>query len=232
MLALFGPGLTLVCPLTRNIDLDNPEEFEAFKWFWEIGIGRIVGAKGWGEGHRHYTTMSRAQFHYDHSKPLFNASQEAFFVLLYENHYKRWKAQIAWFALRQNWGKSVPARCKETKHLQINYSRYTTQDGGQSKGGAWTDAGIERYNVLYADYEAAKFSNYYEKHQGENANPPVIIEGIVKQEWHDLEEAFLVRLRAQLGIQGNDANADGNRRRGANAAAPQAPPVRPAGLFF
>jgi hypothetical protein len=160
---------------------------------------------------------------------LFNASHEAFLILLYENHYQRWVAQIAWYADPANAGKSLPQRKKANKSLAIFHALYTYQDGGQQKNGAWKTAGITRYNVLFGDYESAKYSNYGEMQAGLRANPRIVVPGIVKQEWHDLEANFLQRLRAELNIQ---VGVEGDNRRRGNRNEPVEEQAVPLGIDF
>ena len=128
------------------------------KFYWEVVLGRITGSKGWEEGDRHYTTISRAVFPYDNdsSKKLIDVSMEAFAVVLWENNLYRWQAQLQWLVDNPTPTK-IPKRVKENKHLDIFKGKYTNQDKGQAKFGGWSPEGLTRYNEIYDDIVACKY---------------------------------------------------------------------------
>lgn len=181
------------CCLIRDIDLDNEEEYKAFKWYWEVGLRKVGGVTGWDERIRHFTTISRAPFPQDPSLKLFDISTEAFFVLLWDNCLDKWTSSLAW--MKKNPGKKIPTRKTTNKHMDIFKTKYTTQDGGQRKMGGWSGKGIARYNELYDLIGTEKFEGYGTPDQ--SATP--------KQAWTDFEEAFLVLLRTDLKIEAPDA---------------------------
>ena len=138
-------------------DPEDPEEWEAIKWFWEIGINRVTGQLGWDEAQRHFTTMYQALWPHcpDARARMFNISQEAFYLLCWENNYDRWVAQVQY--LKDNpTKKKIPVRTTENKHLQMYNGRFTNQDGGQQRMGGWNMAGIERFNEIYDRIAAHK----------------------------------------------------------------------------
>ena len=171
------------------------------KFYSEVVLGRIAGSKGWEEGDRHYTTISRAVFPHDKTgnMKLIDVSMEAFAVLLWENNHFRWTAQLQW--LKEHPGATkIPDRIKANKHLDIFKGKYTNQDKGQAKFGGWSTAGLERYNKIYDDICASKYTD-----------PKTPTYETINKDWHDAEEAMLEKLRAELGI--SSFSKEGERKR-------------------
>lgn len=214
----------LLLPPIRDVDLDNRVEYEANKFYWERGLSRVAGVLGWDEQERHYCMISRARWpHADGGDiRMFNPSTEAFYQLLWENNYDRWCAQIQW--MRDHPGEKLPTRTSANKNQPMFKGLYTNQDGGQQRMGGWTMAGIERYNAIYDLIVNAKYKN------PEN---PVDRNGI-KSNWSTIESNFLQRLRAELGIEAENAQQERNNRRRRNNPDQQEPErrVRPRGIMF
>ena len=198
---------------TRDIDLENPEEWKAMKFYWEVILGRIAGCKGWEDGDKHYTTISRAVFPHenDGNKKLFDVSTEAFALLSWENNYQRWNEQLKWLAQHPNAIK-IPQRVKANKHWAIFKSLYTDQDKGQQKYGGWSKQGIIRFNKIYDDLLHAKH---------EDPKKPTFEN--IKADWHEMEEAILEKLRDELGIEALNKEGEKKRRKGKGTPAEAEP---------
>ena len=207
----------------RDIDVEDQEEYEAFKFYWERGLSRVAGVTGWDEQERHYTHIYQASWPYDESRntKMFNVSTEAFFQLLWENNFDRWVAQLSW--LQNHPGQKLPKRTAANKHLPLYKGRFTNQDGGQQRMGGWTFAGIGRFNAIYDQIQEAKYKN--------PTNPS---EDEIKENWIEVETKFLAKLRDELGLQATNAREErNNRRRRNNEVQPQPERrVRPRGFPF
>jgi len=214
------PTNMLRLPILREVDLGVPEEYEAFKFYWEQGLSRVAGVKGWDDNDRHYTIISRARWpHGSGDDRMFNVSTEAFFQVLWENNYDRWCAQIEW--LKVNKGKKLPKRNKENKDEPMFKGLYTNQDGGQQRMGGWSIQGIERFNEIYDLIVAAKYTDPDKPDDKSGIHPG----------WNLVETNFLARIRTELGIVAINAQQERNNRRRNNPGQEQPERrVRPRGF--
>ena len=183
--------------------MDNAEEWTKMKFYWEVVLGRVAGSKGWEEGDRHFTTISRAVFPHDSSgnKTLMDVSMEAFAVLLWESNHFRWTAQLKWHQEHPELNR-IPKRVTANKHLDIFKAKYTSQDKGQAKFGGWSPEGLERYNVIYDDICASKYTD-----------PKKPTQDTINEDWHAVEEAMLEKIRDELGISSSSKEGEKKRRK-------------------
>ena len=190
----------LLLHTNRTVDLKVKEEFWAFYWYWELGIGRIVGGDGWKEKNRHYTTISKAPFPKDPKKELVDVSAEAFLVLLWDNCFDKWHHGLAYCKEQDVVIKRPPQkRTKANKHHLMFQAKWTTQDGGQKKNkSGWSKAGLDRYNELHLMIFKAKHGDLSEKvlqeYQKKKQSPPI------KEEWMQVEETMLAAIRKLRGL--------------------------------
>ena len=166
--------------------MDDEAECQVMKWYWLMGLNRIMAVEYWGDKEKWYTTISRAVFPPDPNKKLFDISTEAFLVLLWENCFDKWTAALKW--LEENPGKKLPKRTKTNKNDPMFQAKYTTQDGGQQRLGGWEAEGIERYNEIYDLIGNAKYNDYLGPKQ------------VVKPEWVKFEHDFLAKIRGEKGF--------------------------------
>ena len=179
--------------------MTDPKDFWMFYWYWNVGIGKVMGAANWPETERYYTTITEAIFKHDKTKMLFDVSSEVWIVLLFENCEFKWRAGANWM-IEHN-GKDVPKRTKENKHEDYHKTFYTTQDGGQKKGkSGWLDIGLERYNVLYGMIFESKFGMTPDIAAKMKARGEAIQ---VRDEWMKVERDFLSQLQVLLKLSSN-----------------------------
>lgn len=181
------------CCLIRDIDLTDPGEYTAFKWYWEVALRKVGGVAGWDKRIRHFTTISKAPFPQDPSLQQIDISTEAYVVLLWDNCFFKWNETLVWKKKHPN--RKLTARRVNTKHMTIFKAQYTSQDGGQKKLGGWGPEGINRFNAIYDAISAAKFEGYGTDDQSETP----------KESWTKLEKDFLARLRIDMNIEAHDA---------------------------
>ena len=209
LLQLFSNNV-LIC-LSRKLNLDDAMEYQVAKFYVLVLLTRVAGCDGWKDRQRFHTTISRAIAPYDETKRLFHVSMEAFVAYLWDNNYDRWTLQLKWLYEHPD-HTHIPTRTGEYKNHIMFKGKYSSQNMGQSRFGGTSEAGIKRYNQLYQMVLDAKYKD-----------PAKMDDDDLKEDWVKWEEAFLVKIRAEEGLQADDdanANANGGRRRGRNAAVP------------
>jgi len=205
--------------LSRKLNLDDPIEWEVSKFYVLVLLSRVAGSKGWEDRQRYHTTVSRAVAPYDTSKKLFHVSMEAFAAYLWENNRDRWTLQLKYLYEHPNEDR-IPDRDATNKDDPMFKGKYTTQNSGQNRFGGTKVNGIKRYNELYCEVFNAKYQD--------PKNPD---DNNLKDEWVQWEEAFLKKIRLELGID-DGANAGGRRRKGKAKEAADEPVVAALGMDF
>jgi hypothetical protein len=204
--------------LSRKLHLDDAVEWEVAKFYVLVLLSRVAGSKGWEDRQRYHTTISRAVAPYDTTKRLFHVSMDAFAAYLWENNRPRWTLQLQY--LYENPDKEkIPDRVAANKDWPMFQGKFSSQNMGQNKFGGTSMKGIKRYNELYQMVLEAKYQD-----------PTKPDDDKLKKEWVEWEEAFLEKIRAELGLN-VDGNAGGRRRRRARQAAEE-PEVAPMGMDF
>ena len=171
----------------REVNLDDPVEYQKAKWYMTKIIPKITGYAGYSDTDHCYIVLSEARWPVDPDKLLMHPYTEPFGVVLIENHFKRWIAQREMFRDKPELAGKMPKRTKENKTLDIFQSEYSTQDGGQKKFGGWGKTGLGRFNALVTKYVQAKYID--------PENP-----GEIKKSWRDWEMNFMKKLREEEGI--------------------------------
>jgi len=195
------PSLTCFCmSLARTLDLDDPICWEVAKFYVLVLLSRVAGSKGWEDRQRYHTTISRAVAPYDTSKKLFHVSMEAFAAYLWENNRDRWTLQLKYLYEHPNEDR-IPDRDATNKNDPMFKGKFSSQNMGQNRFGGTSVAGIKRFNELYKLVHNAKYKD-----------PKKPDDLHLNEDWVKWEEAFLVKIRAELGLN-DDGNGGGRCRR-------------------
>ncbi|KAL3939463.1 MAG: hypothetical protein SGARI_001365, partial [Bacillariaceae sp.] len=131
------PSLAVIVKCaTRNIDPDIEEEMQAFLWYWETIVPKMVGVSNWGKEKCYYATLSKARTNAIKPTKVVTYSSEAMICAIWDNNIEKWPRLHAWTKKKENEGKLTP-----------NWNgKYTTTDGGQSEWGGWSPEGLEAFN--------------------------------------------------------------------------------------
>ena len=129
----------LIKCITRDIDVDDENDYELFLWFWDdlmgkwpsarfyvansfvsnhlaispFHTGKVVGHDQWGVKQKHFTTMSEAKLSVGNSvsdKALFLPSTEAYAYIMLDNCSDKWEAMCKHYAAKGDWGKKLPKK--------------------------------------------------------------------------------------------------------------------------
>lgn len=174
------------------------------KFYVTLLVNKVTGYENFTENEYCYSIMSSVPWLSDPNKLMLHPITEPYMMILIENHFVRWQNQRRWH--RQHPAEqTLPKRTTANKTMDIFVSKYSTQDGGQKRWGGWGAAGIGRFNQLVGEYVQAKYED--------PANP-----GTIKAAWVAWERSFLTKLKAELGLQGNNAQEERRLRAGENNA--------------
>lgn len=141
--------LLTLCPLFSKIDLKKKEDYELFKFYWDVLLARGAPKGSWTETIRQCTTPMQAvtRNKYQPNKPAFVPGVEAFIVVMVENCYDKWPKCVAWKA--ENGNERLPSRTKQneedTKFLKAKYSDSTA---GQKSFCGWSVEGLDRHDEI------------------------------------------------------------------------------------
>lgn len=133
--------------VNRTIDVNNVEEMEAFTWYWEVLLPKMVGANEWGSTVRYYTTISAAKLPNDpRNRKLVTYSHEGMLLAIWDNNFEKWHELYAWSQEPEN-----------MKKKQRNTGgKYTSTNRGQRQFGGWEPNGIDAYNLYCEEAKAGR----------------------------------------------------------------------------
>ena len=210
--------------ITRQVDLDDPHQYQLFRWYNEHFIPKGSGnCKTCGLDKAQYHTMSKAKLHLDDpacSKPAVPAQLEAFCVASFEGGRSAWteKRNLRLSAeFNKKKVKFIPkTKIEEGKGLYFKkpdedqptdgtelwwlndakfFHEFTVADQGQQSGAMWTAAGSQCYKQRLAQAKVVRSKTP----EGKAAR--------------DKEKAYLAKLRGELGLKCDSAIAEKKLKR-------------------
>ena len=185
----------------RDVDTENDDEMELFKWYWDVALGKVAGVQHvWTDSIKYYSTISAA-------KDVISHGTEAFICLLFDNCEEKWNQTIKYLANHPELQGKIPEKkaikaMPETTQVEREAKRelwdlcqgkYTKQDGGQQVFGGWDKAGLLKFKDLQQQIKASRVNN--------------------NMKVNDIEKAVLQNLRDTKGISSADAQAEKKKKR-------------------
>jgi hypothetical protein len=158
----------------RTIDLEDPAQLAAYKWYWTVLIPACCGStKHWNNHVNLFSTISQANWPNPHKlgTEVIPASTEAFVVTVYDSCRKSWIEQRKLKKLHDGYTithgkKGQPGA--QNKLLTKNgrkmvkvtdpmyFAKYTDNTSGCNILGGWSDEGKGIYAGLERDIEASR----------------------------------------------------------------------------
>jgi hypothetical protein len=205
--------------ITRQVDLDDPHQYELFRWYNEYFIPKGSGNyKTYGPDKAQYHTMSKAKLHLDYfdcSKPAVPAQLEAFCVATFQGGRSAWaeKRNLRLSDEFKNKNVKFIPKTKIEKDKGLYFKKpdedqptngtelwwlnnkkffhdFTVADQGQQSGAMWTAAGSQCHKLRLAQAKVVRSKTEEGKVAGGK------------------EKAYLAKLRAELGLKCDSAIAE------------------------
>lgn len=180
--------------LNRTIDIDNPQEYKYFEWYWNQLMPKAAANRAdWNESKRHYMLMHNAAPPNAPNQLYVPPSTEAYAVWAIESNHARWPAiyekQVAnparkyhtYSTVKEGLPEETESKKKPGEYYlngAVYIARYTIQTAGQSENPGITKEGRDRFTEL--------------KKMSKNARQAKTIKAY--------EQKFLDKLRQDLGL--------------------------------
>ena len=205
------PELAKKCCL-RTVDLDKEEEFNAFKWWWEVGLQKELGYSEWGPNKHLYKMPSQATTKMTPTGKevkLVTPQSEAMLFMFIDNARDKWLQERA-YQLKKGYDKLSPQAKKTFKYpsvkvgdkmrLKAEYQpKHTDLYGGKQHTDGWYYEAKKAFAALRKEIK---------DHHAANKDQVLAV-----------EERMLAHLRQENKITG--ANADENRKNKRRKVAPE-----------
>ena len=154
------PDLAKKCAL-RTVNLDDAAEFEAFKWYWTVGLQKELGHSEWGPNKHLYQMPSQAttkRTHNGKEAKLVTPQSEAMLVMFIDNARGKWVHERAYQLKNGYDGMSGQAK-KNFKYpsekvgdkmrVKPEYQpKHTDMYGGKQVTDGWTFDGKKQFTGL------------------------------------------------------------------------------------
>jgi len=154
------PELAKKCAL-RTVDLDNQTEFDAFKWYWTVGLQKELGYNEWGPNKHLYQMPSQAttkRTPTGKEVKLVTPQSEAMLVMFIDNARGKWVHEHA-YQLQHGYD-AMTGQAKKTfkypsekvgdkQRVKAEYQpKHTDMYGGKQATDGWTFEGKKLFTEL------------------------------------------------------------------------------------